>query len=126
MKKITTAIAMAASLFVATGVIAKGKHDRMPSEEQVAEMVSKQQEAVDELGLLPAVAEQVKTLIADSAEKRYELHSTFRAQNEALREEYDASLSELLTEDEIDALKSAMRPSKRDKFDRDEKFRSAE
>ncbi len=126
MKKITTAIAITATLFVTADALAKGKRDRVISEEQMAVMISEQQSAVDELDLLPTVAEQVKTLIAERGEKRYQLHTSFREQQEALKEEYDASLGELLTDEQIDELKSSMRAKKRDKFDRERKIRSAE
>ncbi|BFM05750.1 hypothetical protein [Halioxenophilus aromaticivorans] len=116
MKKVTTAIALAASVVMASQAYAKRPHFEAPSEEQMAEMITVQQEAVDELDLRPAVAEQVKTLIAESSEKRIELQTSFQEQREALKEEYDASLSELLTEDEIDELKSAMRSSMKEKF----------
>lgn len=123
MKKMTTVIAMAASVMFAAGVYAKRPFQEPMSEERLAEIVAEKQAVVDELGLLPTEAEQVKALIAEHTQKRAELRASFRESQQTLKDDYQASLSELLTEDQISELRHEMRSVMRKSAKEDRKSR---
>jgi len=116
MKKLTTAIIMAASLSVAAGAIAKKPNREPPSEEMIAQMIAEQQTAVEQLELQPALEEQVKSLVAENAAKRAELRKSFFESEQALKTQYDEDLSKLLTEEQIDDLQEAMHENMREHF----------
>lgn len=123
MKQFTTVIALSMAMLISAGAMAKRPHHEPMTEEQMAAIVSQQQAAVDELDLLSTEAEQVKALIAEHAEKRAALRESVRASHEALREEYQADMGEILTEDQLDELQDAMRATMRKNWDGKEKPR---
>lgn len=124
MKSLLKPLAVLTLIVGAGAAMAKPPHHGFEfSEERAAEMTERKLTAVDSLGLDDNTASAVKSEITSFDQQAQTLMKEHMGEMQALREQHHTTMSSLLSEEELESLKSTLRPERHKGFGKGDRFR---